>query len=117
MKSYFYGKDLATLHSKRAVRVRETKTGTFVEYIYKFNWPEETKAEHPEFNDYCVRCVGKNAKNVPFKAVPLDHNHGNKEGQLFFQNGPTLDTVNKLLQNPKAVYDMTKKDMFEQHIL
>ena len=117
MKSYFYGKDLAMLHNKKAIRVKETKTCILVEYIYKYDWPEETKAKHPEFEDYCIKCIGKNAKNVPFKANTLGHNYGNKEGHLFFQYGPNLNTVNQLLKNPKAVYDMTKKEMIEQHIL
>ena len=108
MKSYFYGKDPKTLYDQKAVRVRKTKTCTLVEYIYKFNWTEEIKKKHPEWSDYCVKCLGKNAKNVPFKAGAIEE--GKKEGHWWFQYGPNLDTVNYYIDNPAAIYDLTNKE-------
>ena len=116
MKSYFYGKDLETLYNQRVVKVKRTKSCRLVEYVCKYNWPEDTKKNHPEFPDYCVRCFGINADNVPFKAVPLGKEHGEKEGHLFFQYGPNRETVESLLNDPKAVYDMTKEEMTTLHI-
>ena len=114
MKSYFYGKNLAELHNKKAVRVKETKTGILVEYIYKYDWPENLKKQHPRLADYCVRCFGKNAKNVPFKAGLLQTDK--KEGHFFFQYGPSLETVDELLANPKAIYEMTNKEIHNLHL-
>lgn len=114
MKSYFYGKDLQKLHGQKAVRVKETKHSTTIEFIYKFNWSEEIKRQHPKLRDFCVRCIGKSRNNVPFKAGVLDK--GKEEGHFFFQYGPNLDIVNRLLNDPKTVYDLSQKEMVQLHI-
>ena len=114
MKSYFYGKNLKTLHGQRAVRVRETKNSTTVEFVYKYNWSEETKRRHPEFQDFCVRCIGKNKNNVPFKAGVIDN--GIHKGSFFFQHGPNLDTVNQFIKEPKAIYELSQKEMIQLNI-
>ena len=109
MKSYFYGKDLPTLHNQRAVRVKETKNAITVEFVYRYNWTKETKNRHPEFKDFCVRCIGKNKNNVPFKAGVVDN--GENKGHFFFQCGPDLDIVNQFIQDPKAIYKLSNEEM------
>ena len=115
MKSSFYGKDLETLYNQRAVKVKRTRNTVLVEFVYKFNWTEDVKRAHPDFTDFCVRCIGKNALDVPFKAGAIKD--GKHEGHWWFQYGPELSAVKDFIENPTAIYDLNKEDMVKLHML
>ena len=109
MKSKFYGLDLASLYAKKAVRLRRTKNEVHVEYVFAYNWSPEFKATHPNFADYAIRCVGKTARGVPFRAGAITV--GKHAGHWFYQYGPELGTVETILADPASIYEYSNEQL------
>lgn len=106
MKSkLFNGKEsLQSLYNRKAFAIRKQVDAIFIEYVYAYNWSEEIKQRHPEFNDYEIRLVGYNSSGVSLKASL----HEYLNNQFFFQTLCSFDKQYHLLNDLKPIFDGVK---------
>lgn len=89
--------NLAELYKGKAVKVRKLKTGTYVEYIRRY---ECLPSNCGEDKRYKIQICGINSNNVPCSGSPVDW----AGGRYFWQIADEA-AVAEILAEPVRAYD------------
>lgn len=97
MKALLKG-NLKDLYEQKAVKVRNLKTGMFVEYVKKYKHLPE---RYGDDRRYVIEVCGINANNVPCAGSPADWD---KQRRIFWQFAER-EAAEEIIADPIKAYE------------